>query len=96
MDDPTPLPERAHPLCAVAHPVTIYYCKAGKKTGLTIRVEQMGFRFACTGVHLAADDGRFAAEMLHANSTGKAKASGATCVLKITKGAVWKIAHTRI
>ena len=26
----------------------------------------------------------------------KAKASGATCVLKITKGAVWMIAHTRI
>ena len=94
--DPTPIPEGAHPLCADAYPVTIYYCKAGKKTGLTIRVETNGFRFACTGVHLDASAGRFAAEMLHANSTGKAKASGATCVLKITKGAVWMIAPTRI
>ena len=82
-----------HRLCADGHPViypiTIYYCKAGLKTGLTVRVEHGGRRYACRGVRLDGAGGA----MEHGNATGKARGSGARCVLLITTGAVWMHDH---
>ena len=66
------------------HTILIYYCKAGLKIGLTIRVEQAGRRWQCRGVALH----NASACMTHNNSTGKAKASGARCVLQIFSGTV--------
>ena len=65
-------------------PVTIYYCKAGVATGQTVRISQSGPALACSGVRLAGAFG----EMVHGNSAGKAKASGARCVLTLTGGSV--------
>ena len=67
-----------------AAPVTIYYCKAGVATGQTVRVSQTGPAIVCSGVRLAGAFG----EMIHGNSAGKAKASGARCVLTLTGGSV--------
>ena len=62
-------------------PVTVYYCKANVKTGLTVRVvvpwrsgfmSQPGEFLDCRGVRLIGVD----SEMIHGNSTGKPKASG--------------------
>jgi hypothetical protein len=63
-------------------PVSIYYCKAGIPTGRTVRVSQGPAVTASTGVHLEAVSG----VMLHGNSVGKARASGARCVLHLTAG----------
>ncbi len=64
-------------------PVTIYYCKAGIPTGQTVRVTQLNQpTVSCSGVHLHG----VTATMLHGNSRGKAKASGARCVLQIHSG----------
>jgi hypothetical protein len=68
----------------IAHPVIIYYCKAGIQTGTTIRVLHRGQVHACRGVHLHGCD----AGMFHDNSTGKPKASGARCVMTVTTGLV--------
>lgn len=71
-------------LATPTHPVVIYYCKAGIKTGLTIRIQYQG------QVHQTADvsllDAR--ATMQHDNSTGPARRSGARCVLVVTQGEV--------
>lgn len=68
----------------IAHSVTIYYCKAGIQTGTTVRVEHRGQVHACRGVWMHGCN----AGMFHDNSTGKAKASGARCVLTVTTGIV--------
>ena len=65
-------------------PVTVYYCKANLKSGLTVRLMQGKQTHDCTGVLLQAAT----ATMIHGNSTGTPKASGARCVLKITTGLV--------
>ena len=67
-----------------ANPATVYYCKAGIQTGETIRVLHNGKVFNTAGVTLTNTN----ASMQHDNSTGKPKASGARCVLKITRGQV--------
>lgn len=74
------------PLTATdAAPVTIYYCKAGVATGQTVRVSQgTAAPLTCSGVRLAGALG----QMVHGNSKGKAKASGARCVLTLTSGSV--------
>jgi hypothetical protein len=68
----------------IAHPVIIYYCKAGIQTGTTIRVLHRGQVHACRGVWLHGAN----AGMFHDNSTGKPKASGARCVMTVTTGIV--------
>jgi hypothetical protein len=65
-----------------SQPVTIYYCKAGVQSGQTVRIEQAGQRYTCAGVILR----QVCASMVHDNSRGKAKASGARCVLHVTSG----------
>jgi hypothetical protein len=65
-------------------PVTVYYCKANLKSGLTVRLMQGKQTHDCTGVLLQAAT----ATMIHGNSTGKPKASGARCVLEVTQGLV--------
>lgn len=72
-----------------AEPVTVYYCKANLKTGNTVRIVQGRNVNDCSGVKLTSDPGTpFDAEMIHGNSTGKAKASGARCVLLIRQGII--------
>jgi len=65
-------------------PVTIYYCKANLKTGLTVRVVTPDASYDCRGARLH----RVGAEIIHGNSTGKPKASGARCVLTATSGTI--------
>ncbi len=65
-------------------PVSIYYCKAGLKTGQTVRVAQGSAKVTCRGVALDGVSGT----MIHGNSTGPAKASGARCVLRLTSGLI--------
>jgi hypothetical protein len=67
-----------------AQPITVYYCKANVKTGLTVRLMQGKQSWDCCGILLQAAH----ASMIHGNSTGKPKASGARCVLEITTGIV--------
>ena len=69
-------------------PVTVYYCKANVKTGLTVRILHGKARLDCRGVELSGPAPGFSAEMIHGNSTGPAKSSGARCVLKVTFGIV--------
>lgn len=72
-----------------AEPVTVYYCKANIRTGNTVRIVQGRNVNDCTGVTLTATAGTpFHAEMIHGNSKGKAKASGARCTLIITSGII--------
>lgn len=71
-----------------AAPITIYYCKANVKTGLTVRLMQGKQIWDCCGVLLQAAH----ASMIHGNSTGKPKASGAHCVLEVTTGIVGLVA----
>lgn len=72
-----------------AEPVTIYYCKANIKTGTTVRIVQGRHVHDSTGVHLTAPAGTpFHAEMIHGNSKGKAKSSGARCTLIVTSGII--------
>jgi hypothetical protein len=59
-------------------PVTVYCCKAGITTGLTIRILHKGLVFQTSSVSLL----NATAVMAHNNSTGKPKASGARCVLQ--------------
>lgn len=66
-------------------PVTIYYCKAGIQTGRTIRIQQgRGKVWEASEVEI---QGAWAT-MTHDNSKGKAKASGARCVMVLTLGCV--------
>ena len=67
-----------------AQPITVYYCKTNVKTGLTVRLMQGKQSWDCRGVLLQAAH----ASMIHGNSTGKPKASGARCVLEVTQGIV--------
>ncbi|MEA3210956.1 MAG: hypothetical protein QOE70_4013 [Chthoniobacter sp.] len=77
-----------------AAPVTVYYCKANKSTGKTVRVlaphwtsGQLFYRqHDFNGVHLSGPS--FLATMLDGNSTGAAKRSGARCVLLVEGGVV--------
>ena len=72
-----------------AEPVTVYYYKANLKSGLTVRIVQGRNVCDCAGVRFTGDlTGPFKAEMIHGNSTGKPKASGARCVLTVTYGIV--------
>jgi hypothetical protein len=66
------------------NPVSIYYCKAGLPTGKTVRVSQKGRVTDCSGVKLFSVSG----SMIHGNSAGKAKASGARCVLIAEAGSI--------
>lgn len=84
-----PVIDRTVFTATAAEPVTVYYCKANLKTGLTVRIVQGRNVCDCAGVHLTSDlTGPFKAEMIHGNSTGKAKASGARCVLTVTYGTI--------
>lgn len=76
-----------------AEPVTIYYCKANLRTGNTVRIVQGRNVCDTSGVRFSSSlaTGPFEAEMIHGNSTGKAKASGARCVLTVTRGTVTPI-----
>lgn len=69
-------------------PLVIYYCKANLKNGNTVRVVNKNFTphqiTDCKGVGLVTVQ----ATMIHENSTGKAKASGAKCVLEVSSGIV--------
>lgn len=65
-------------------PVTVYYCKAGIQTGTTVRVAQGKEVWHTAGVHIT----NATASMVHDNSKGKAKASGARCVLVLTSGEI--------
>ena len=69
-------------------PVVVYYCKAGIQTGETIRILQEKVVHKTGSVMLRGDKGMFFASMIHDNSKGKPKASGARCVLEITYGGV--------
>jgi hypothetical protein len=73
-----------------AEPVTIYYCKANLKTGLTVRVVQGRNVSDCAGVTMRSTlgSGPFEAEMIHGNSQGKAKRSGARCTLIVRRGII--------
>lgn len=70
-------------------PVTIYYCKANVKTGKTVRICTGKTTIDCYGARLSG--GNFQAEMIHGNSTGKAKRSGARCTLIVRSGSVHPI-----
>ena len=86
----TPFSQTASFTADPTYPVTVYYCKANLKTGKTVRIVQGRNVCDCTGVRFSSvlAGGPFAAEMIHGNSTGKAKASGARCVLTVTSGII--------
>jgi len=65
-------------------PVVVFYCKAGLPTGETVRVAQGGTKTSHRGVTFVNVSG----EMIHGNSTGAAKASGARCVFRATAGTI--------
>lgn len=65
-------------------PVTVYYCKSNLATGLTVRVLHAGSVHNTAGVEFTGASG----SMVHGNSRGKAKASGARCVLQLTGGTI--------
>jgi hypothetical protein len=65
-------------------PVLVYYCKAGIQTGKTIRVLQAGAVHETAAVEISDAW----ATMQHDNSSGKAKRSGARCVLILNRGTV--------
>lgn len=71
-------------------PVTVYYCKSNLKTGKTVRIVQGHNVNDCAGVTFSSSlaTGPFDAEMMHGNSTGRAKKSGARCVLLVRSGIV--------
>lgn len=83
-----------------AAPVTVYYCKANRQIGLTVRVlapevqtasnritEKLIYRHHdFNGVRLSGPG--FLATMIDGNSTGAAKRSGARCVLLVEGGVV--------
>lgn len=75
------------------YPVTVYYCKANLRTGKTVRIMQGRNVNDCSGVIFSStlEGGPFSAEMIHGNSSGKAKASGARCVLIVSSGIVTPI-----
>jgi hypothetical protein len=79
-----------------ANPVTVYYCKANLKTGDTVRIVQAREVRDCPGVLLTSPfpSGKFQAKMIHGNSTGKAKASGARCVLVVTSGVITAVSQS--
>ena len=87
--DPAPLDRNVFH-ATPAEPVTIYYCKANLKTGLTVRIVQGRNVSDTAGVTFSSTlaQGPFSAEMIHGNSTGKPKASGARCVLIVKNGTV--------
>jgi hypothetical protein len=88
MNPPAPI-DRNHFYATAAEPVTVYYCKANLKTGLTVRIVQGRNICDCAGVRFYSEDfAHFKAEMIHGNSTGKPKASGARCVLTVTEGII--------
>jgi|GEM_PF-6645168 len=67
-------------------PVTVYYCKANVRTGLTVRIVHDGKSVDTPGIRMSGRS--FSAEMIHGNSSGKARKSGARCVLIVTRGTV--------
>ncbi len=67
------------------HPVTVYYCKANLRTGLTVRILHRGRQIDTAGIRMS---GPVEAEMIHGNSSGKPKRSGARCVLQVRRGTV--------
>ena len=77
-----------------SEPIIVYYCKAGIQTGRTIRVLQNGIVKETAAVEMTdavpskAFVAEFHATMSHDNSTGKAKRSGARCVLTLHSGAI--------
>lgn len=70
-------------------PLIVYYCRANiSTTGKTVRVVDRNVRpqrvIDCRDVRLLNSHAR----MADGNSRGKAKASGARCVLEVIKGTV--------
>jgi len=68
-------------------PVTVYYCKADKTTGLTVRLLHDRQVYRLRGVTLENCSG----EMRDGNATGKPKSSGARCLLILRSGHVHTI-----
>jgi hypothetical protein len=68
-------------------PATVYYCKANVKTGTTVILLHQGQREALRGVNFYGVTG----EMVHDNSTGVPKKSGARCVFQVTQGTIERI-----
>jgi pyruvoyl-dependent arginine decarboxylase (PvlArgDC) len=83
-----PLVDRSVFTASPSDPVTVYYCKANLKTGNTVRIVQGRNVADTTGCTFSASGIGFHADMIHGNSSGKAKASGARCVLRVTWGTV--------
>jgi len=77
-----PVPRSAF-IATASSPVTVYYCKANLQTGNTVRIYQGSRSVDTHSVSIAGH-----AEMTHDASTGRAKASGARCVLTITDGII--------
>lgn len=71
-------------------PVTVYYCKANVKTGLTVRIIQGKLEHDCSGItmHSTLASGPFDAEMIHGNAAGRPKRSGARCTLIVRRGII--------
>lgn len=69
-------------------PARVYYCKAYIATGNTVLVEYGNTGKRSTvhvpGVNFHGCTG----SMLHGNSKGKSKASGARCVFEVTSGTI--------
>jgi hypothetical protein len=65
-------------------PIHIYYCKAGLRGGTPVRVMRQGIVYESGKVEIIGAQ----ATMWHDNSEGKAKRSGARCVLILTAGRV--------
>ncbi len=67
---------------SVEKPAVIYYCKANIKTGTTVIFLHNGQRRALKGIRFHLVTG----EMIHENSTGVPRKSGARCVFRVTQG----------
>ena len=65
-------------------PILVYYCKADLRTGQTVRISQDGRTWKTTSVQISEAWG----SMMHGNAVGRAKRSGARCVLCLNSGAI--------
>lgn len=64
-------------------PLTVYYCKTNLPSGNTIRICQgTKILLDCRGISGSLED----FDLIHENSTGQAKASGANCVINVRAG----------
>lgn len=80
-----PIPDmNPHITITPQSPATVYYCKANIATGTTVILLHRGEKTALRGVKFHGVTG----EMIHDNSSGKAKKSGARCVFQVTSGVI--------